>query len=459
MRENQKKWILAIILLLLSVALRLIRLETSFWMDEIITITRFVPEPWLKIISEVPYPNNHILYTLLAKLSILVLGEKEWSARLPALIFGSLTPGLLYLIVRKRFSDLAGFCAGLFLALNYWSVWFSQDARGYSALILFGLLSNWLCLEYLDRGERKLVIAYALVSALCVWFYLYSLFLILGQLLWAITRLRQKEIPGQKLILIFAAALLGISIYLPSLPELFQYALSADKMARLHPVNLLFFKDLLLMLAGSRKIGIAVFFVIISLPGWFYLAEKWRGFVAVNLIAALGIIIVSALFRFFIYPRFLIFLLPVFALGAGLSVKIPSWILYARSNRLGKALSYLLMAVMVLLLIPGLLNYYALGKEGFKDAADYLASHHRGEKIICYGIICPELSYYYSGEFLEASEKGELTKEMIKGKRIISRRVDWNPAHLDLARDFCYTEKVWRSAGYKENILILFNCQ
>lgn len=459
MKENQTRWGLAGILLGLSVMLRLFRVDMSFWMDEIITITQFVPKPWLKIITEVPYPNNHILYTLLAKLCILIFGESEWSARLPAVLFGSITPPIFYLLLRKRFSEIVAFSSGLFLALNYWSVWFSQDARGYSAFILLSFLSSWLFLEYLENGARKIRIAYILVSVLCVWFYLYTLFLSGAQLLYALNRLRRKRIKSLMLIPVFVSALLGISIYIPGLPQLWRYAQSADKMSALHPVNLLFFKDLLFMLAGTRKLGSTLFFVIIALPGLFYLLEKERGLIVINLLAAFGIILFSAIFHFFIYPRFLSFLLPMFALAVGLCVKLPGWIFYARSIRLSKALSYLLMSVMVLLLIPGLVNYYAFGKQGFKDSAEYLRTYQQDKQLICYGIICDELRYYYKGAFEEKSEKGELTREMIQGRRIISRQLDWRKSHFEMVQKFCYAEKIWRSSGYKENTLILYNCQ
>ncbi len=453
------KWLWFLLLLILSGALRLFGLEMGFWMDEIITVTQFVPSPWLKIITEVPYPNNHILYTLLAKLAIDLFGEKEWAARLPAMIFGTVTAPVVYSVLRKRFSNPASFATGLFLALNFWSVWFSQDARGYSALILFGFLSNWLFLEYPERGDQKSVFAYILVSVLCVWFYLYGIFLVAGQLFWALLRGRGKNVRLKNLVPVLISGILGISLYLPGLAQIYHYGLSQRQMARLHPLNLLFFKDLLMMLAGSRNLVITAGVCLLALPGFFYLAKKWPGFLAINLAGALGILTVTALSGFFIYPRFLIFLLPLFGLCFGLSLEFAGVILKAANNFLRAAVFTILIFLMVLLLAPGLVNYYLLGKQGFKDSAVYLQDRHPPESVICYGIICKELAYYYHRPMLEVSEKKRLTPELIRGKVIISRRVDWTQDNLELVGRICYPEQVWRSSGYPENILVLFNCK
>jgi hypothetical protein len=106
-----------------------------------------------------------------------------------------------------------------------------------------------------------------------------------------------------------------------------------------------------------------------------------------------------------------------------------------------------------------LIVYYYVGKQGFKEAATYLEGLGRPEAVVCYGIICPELKYYYPSPMDGVGEKKKLTPEFFKGKTIISRRVDWTESNWDLAGRYCRMEEIWKSAGYKENILVLLTCR
>jgi len=434
-------------LLAVSVLLRLLRLDMSFWMDEIITVTEFVRKPWLKIITEVPYPNNHIFYTLLAKLSVSIFGEHEWSARLPAMVMGAFIPPVAFLVFRRKFPEFAAFAAGLFLALNFWSLWFSQDARGYSGMLLFGMLGTYFGLEYLERGGKRPALLFLLCQTLCVWFYLYGFFLVAGQMLRAIYVIARKKSSPAKFIPLFLAAFLGIALYLPGLKDLWHYSSAQTKMAAMHRLDLIFLKDTLMMLAGARLQIIGLVVVTLGLAGALRAARNWPGFFAVSLTAAALIILFTWLSGLFIYPRFLLLLMPAAAISVGSFLELPG----------RKWIQHSLLALMCILLLPGLFGYYRLGKEDFKNAAYHL-KQLPAQKIICYGIICRELGYYYPAPMTEVAEKTALEPEFIRDTFIISRQVDWTAANLAIARERCRAEKTWPSAGYKENRLWLLRC-
>ena len=71
--------------------------------DEALTFARYVPYPiWQIVKYDMPHldPNNHILNTLLTKLSTSVFGTQEWALRLPnSLAF------LVYLLIAISFSS------------------------------------------------------------------------------------------------------------------------------------------------------------------------------------------------------------------------------------------------------------------------------------------------------------------------------------------------------------------
>ena len=466
-QARARTWIWFSVLLSVSTALRIYRLDMGFWMDEVITITEFVRKPWLIIITQVPFPNNHILYTLLAKLSVSIFGEKEWSARLPAMIIGSFIPPVAYLVFRKRFSEYAAVCAGIFLCLNFWSVWFSQDARGYSALILFSLLSTNFLTDYLEKRRSRPAVYYLICAALCVWFYLYALFVIAGQLLWALIMTGRKKISPGMVLPIILSGILGLMLYAPSLEKLWHYAISQQKMASLHSVNLIFLRELLSMLAGLKNHDAIICLTLAALLGLGSGFKRWPGFFFISLVSGLGIILFTLLAGVFIYARFLAFLLPAFALGMALALdfwKIPARFLKTPGRLFNTLLKALKLALVIcLILICGLLTfwlrqYYIFGKQGFRDAAEWLKARPAGQQVICYGIICQELAYYFPDKMIELSEKQKLDPDFIKGKVIISRRNDWTADNLELAATHCFSAKVWPSAGYKENLLLLLNC-
>lgn len=118
----------------------------SFIGDESLTYFWFLQGSWLDIFTRYD-ANNHVLFSLLAKLSISVFGLHEAAFRIP-----SLAGGFLYLIAAQRLSDLmfrsnvAYFLSFGLLSLNPLVLDFLSCGRGYSlglAGLCWGLLEQW----------------------------------------------------------------------------------------------------------------------------------------------------------------------------------------------------------------------------------------------------------------------------------------------------------------------------
>lgn len=442
-------------LLSLSIALRLIRLNAGFWLDEIITVSEFSRKGWLEIVTQIPIPNNHVLYTLLAKLSMTIFGEKEWSARLPALVMGALTPAVSYLLFRRRFSEFASFCAGLFMAVNYWAVWFSQDARGYSGLILFGLLGTWFFLEYIDSKKPAQALAYILCAGLAVHFHLYGIFLIAAQFFWGLICLARKKSGTGLLLLIAAATTFALSLYLPASAQLIGFGTGPARDTGLKKVNPELFNELLLMLSGSNHLLVAIIFGLFMLAGFWGMRKTHPGFLFINLLSAAFAICFTLLAGVFIYPRFLFYLFPFSALALTLGVEglanLPN-----RKN-LKLALTLLLTVMICVSSVPGLNNYYHLGKQGFKDAALFIKSNHPGQQIIGYGTTGKRFTYYFP-DAIPVEKETRLYQDFILGRLILSSRTDWQDYNIGAIQRYCRPELYFPSAGPQENVLILLNC-
>jgi mannosyltransferase len=178
--EERAPWAALLALTLLAALLRAIGLDSGLWLDEIRTLVDSVRHPLAQIVTVFPGNNQHTLYAVLAHLSILTFGDQPWSLRLPALLFGAATPAMLYFLAREFTGRGEGLLAALLLAVSYHHVWFSQNARGYSALAFFVLLSSYLLLRGLRRGRGSDFAWYALSCALGAYTHLTMAFVVAG---------------------------------------------------------------------------------------------------------------------------------------------------------------------------------------------------------------------------------------------------------------------------------------
>src|ERR1035437_9870712 len=78
--------------------LRIVGINKGLWWDEIYFLVTSVRKPLLEIVTVFPGDNQHPLYSILARLSVLAFGEHVWSQRLPAVVFGVASIPVLYLL-------------------------------------------------------------------------------------------------------------------------------------------------------------------------------------------------------------------------------------------------------------------------------------------------------------------------------------------------------------------------
>ena len=108
------------------------------------------------------------------------LGETAWTVRLPAVIFGIASIPLLFLVGRAVATTREGLLAAAFLAVSYHHVWFSQNARGYTALLFWTLLCTLLFYRGLERRRWPPFLAYAVAAALGAYTHLTFVFVVVS---------------------------------------------------------------------------------------------------------------------------------------------------------------------------------------------------------------------------------------------------------------------------------------
>ena len=157
-----RSWVALSVLTLLALALRLWHLNSDLWFDELLTLLNFVRLPLGDLVTSLPDQNNHLLFSVLASASVRLFGESAWALRLPSVLFGVMSLWALFLLGRRVVGTRAALLACALMTVSYHHIWFSQNARGYMALLFFSLLATWLWLEALDRQSWGWWIAYAI---------------------------------------------------------------------------------------------------------------------------------------------------------------------------------------------------------------------------------------------------------------------------------------------------------
>jgi uncharacterized membrane protein len=103
-------------------------------------------------VTEVLTRNVHMpLYFYLMHYWVGAFGASEWSLRLPSVVFGALAVLMLFFLGRELFGPAVGLTAALLAALMPEQVYFSQEARMYTLLVLLVISTTWLLLRAIGR--------------------------------------------------------------------------------------------------------------------------------------------------------------------------------------------------------------------------------------------------------------------------------------------------------------------
>lgn len=173
--DIDRRWIAAI--LLLGLALRLPGLNSGLWFDEVDTLTSYIRLPFGALLGTYDSLNNHMFFSLQAKLSVTLFGEHPWAIRLPAMLLGLASIWALWRLGRLVAGEVPARLAALMMALSYHHVWFSQNARGYTGLLFFGLLATIFLVRGTADPRWRVWLAYGLCLAVSMYTHLSAAFL------------------------------------------------------------------------------------------------------------------------------------------------------------------------------------------------------------------------------------------------------------------------------------------
>lgn len=160
----------------LAVLLRIVGLDAPLWFDEVFTLTHFVRLPLDALLADFSSLNNHVFYSLQAKAAVAMFGESAWALRLPAVASGVASLGVIWWIGRDAAGRVPALVAVFLLAIGYHHVWFSQNARGYTGLLLWTSAATLLLVRGLQRPSFATACGYAACVAAGMYTHLSAVF-------------------------------------------------------------------------------------------------------------------------------------------------------------------------------------------------------------------------------------------------------------------------------------------
>lgn len=418
-------------LTLVALVLRLPGLNLGLWFDELWMLVEFVRADFGKSLRFFPADNHHPLYTLFAWLSVHGLGEANWTLRLPALLCGVASVPALFLFARPLVGARSALFAAALLAVSYHHVSFSQNARGYSALLLLTLLSSHGFLGTLRTGRLGPWVLHWTTLGLATFAHTTAVFLALAQLLvWLVARdglrgaggARRRYLPFSGLI---HAASFSFALHALMFPQMLWFFIGRGDTEALAAE---WKSPLWTALAAARSLGLGTALGLVLLVGGAAVAllgfaRLWRRDATAALLSVLPALVGGAVTMALgrnLWPRFFFFCAGFAALLAALGIEGVLTPLAARLRRDAAGAARLVtgLEVALLLALCALLpRVWFVPKQDYAGARDWvLAEAGANDAVLTVGLASFPYADYYGGGFtpvdtVEAYERAAAGKE------------------------------------------------
>jgi hypothetical protein len=206
-----RRWrtgLLLVGLMAVGVALRTFA-DRSLWLDEA-TSWYQAKLPFEVMIEDLRTSDVHppLFHSLLA-LSVRLFGDSEVALRLPSLIAGTALIPMLFVTGRALYDRRTGLIAAVLGTIAPVIVWYSQEARMYALLMLFGVIAVWALHGAAVRGRARFWPLYAVACAAMIWSQYFAVLLVCVLQLALIVVLWRRHGEGEPIRGVVAGALLA----------------------------------------------------------------------------------------------------------------------------------------------------------------------------------------------------------------------------------------------------------
>lgn len=216
-----------IMLMIVGACLRFYGLGTqSFWNDELAS--------WVQssygdlgsvlhgLVDDVHPPGYQIILFYVEK----YIGDSEFILRFPSAICGVLSIPAIYFLAKRLYGPREGLIAAAFMTVMWNPIFFSQEARAYSMLLLLATVTMYFWISLLDdlvkqrQPARYVTISYIFTAIICCYLHYFGLYLVALQGLAAVLLTFRKRRHLIYVLLIYLPVMLA---YLPWLPMMLMH--------------------------------------------------------------------------------------------------------------------------------------------------------------------------------------------------------------------------------------------
>ena len=436
----------------------------SFWLDEALTVSDS-----LHLFTQIqPWNALHFrpLNFWMTGLVFSFLPVSEFTARLAPCVIGILTVPLVYVLSRRFLGRSTALLATLFLSLSTWHIYWSQNARGYTLLLAFSLVSVAMFYAGVERGSRLALLG-SLVSLLVAYLahpvalFLLAAYCVFLALIPVCGCTRPSGYRYQVLWVFWAPVIGVLPLAFPGITGLIRGVLNLPQGASPFYVlaSLAYYVQLPFLILGM--FGVALLIYRKNMVG-LYLATL-MGVPLLGLLVLSSIRGGSALYVFHT--------LPFYFMGAAVVVSELLKILNGRGAWVGIAVVVALLGAQASQAF-GYFTYQWGDRPRWEEAVAYVASKkERGDLVA--SSVAPVLEYYLGSTSMELREPDHtlwLSKrdgkiEQLSGRLWLLLRGDligskqggvysqeWLTAHCELSRLF----EAWTAA--KNRSVLVYRC-
>ena len=250
-------WPIVGLAMLATATMGTMRLNHDLWDDEEYTLRRFVQGDYRPVkdaqdgtvefreigagraFHDYRKPNNHILHSILARISVAVWKPfrdrdgapfSEAALRIPAFLFGIASIATIALLLKELGLARAGVLAAIILAVHPWHIRYASEARGYSMVLCLLPLLLVFWLRALRDGSWRWWIAVAASTFALLYTYPATLYpVVFLNLLGLLLIIAGRAAHGRPVALArwfatsTAAAAVFIVLFSPCVPQLLAY--------------------------------------------------------------------------------------------------------------------------------------------------------------------------------------------------------------------------------------------
>lgn len=440
--DNHLFLVIIVLLIIAGITLRILYLgKKSLWLDEAFT-AMITSRDLLYIIQYAlkdpgPLPLTYIFPWLAQKIAG---NNSEFTLRFFDFIYGSAGLIAFYFLARLLKSE-SRFVVVTLTLLTFSAVhhYYSQDARGYTAIVLLSII-QFLCLWQAIHSSGTALnwwFGYYVSMALAFYFSLFTFFLLATNFFWGVGVLllsstfssRQKK---EKVLLLSAITfllLMTIGFWLIfALPNMKSHQVEQEKLSL--PLTILFLADSMIKFCGGNVVFAVLFFGVILL-GWWTVPKSWRLILLYPFlflfVALIGFLLAPT--AHFLHIRYLIAVLPMLFLAFSLSLTSASHLIKPRTL-FYFALGLILLSYLIVN-FNGIRRNFLTEKQNWRAAANFIARHFQPDDVIFAGAnSCSVVLYYY----LPASLRNQLSPDV--------------PSTTDLEQPIKQGRRVWYATAY-----------